>query len=312
MYENRFVVYFKGVRGSYPVPDKNFLAYGGNTSCVYVAVNNHRIILDAGSGIINAGKQIIEERILKQDKTSINVTILLSHLHLDHIQGLPFFSPLHIQGSKINLFASSKNDDELKKDLSSVIFNKVFPLSVEEVKSEFNINAINSKNNDFAIILKDNEQMPVVKKISEIKEGEVTSNDVLITTLLSKTHPKEGVLIYKISYNGKSLVYATDKEGYVGGDKTLSSFARDADLLIHDSQYTEIDYNSISNTRQGFGHSTYEMAVKEKENAHAKNLAFFHYDPNYDDKKLDEIKNSIINTTEGLIMPQEDMEFVIL
>ena len=312
MYKNRFVVYFKGVRGSYPVPDKNFLVYGGNTSCIYAAVNNHRIILDAGSGIINAGKQITEEKILKQDKTPINVTILLSHLHIDHIQGLPFFSPLHIQGSKINLFGPSQSDDELKQNISSVIFNKVFPLSVEEIKSEFNINAINSKNNDFAIILKDNEQSPIRKRLSEIKEFEVTNNDVLITTLLSKTHPKDGVIIYKISYNGKSLVYATDKEGYVGGDKALSSFARDADLLIHDSQYTEIDYNSISNTKQGFGHSTYEMAMKEKENSHAKNLAFFHYDPNYDDKKLDEIKNSIINTTEGLIMPQENMEFVIL
>lgn len=312
MYKNKFVVFFKGIRGSYPVPDKNFLAYGGNTSCVYIAVNNHRIIIDAGSGIINAGKQILEEKISHQDKNPINITLLLSHLHLDHIQGLPFFSPLHIQGAKINLFGSSKNNDELKETLSSVIFNKSFPLSVDEVKSEFSINAINSKNNDFAIILKDNEPNPYITNLSEIKDGEISPQDVLITTFLSKTHPKDGVLVYKISYNGKSMVYATDKESYVGGDKALCAFARDTDLLIHDSQYSECDYNSFSAVKQGFGHSTYEMAIKEKEISHAKNLAFFHYDPNYDDNKLDEIKNCIINKTEGLIMPQENMEFVIL
>ena len=312
MYKNKFVVFFKGLRGSYPVPNKNFLAYGGNTACVYAAVNNHHIILDAGSGITNAGKQILEEKILKQDDTPFNITILLSHLHLDHIQGLPFFHPLHFQNSTINLFGPGKNNDELKDHLSAVIFNKSFPLAADEVKSEFNITAINSKNNDFAIILKDNDPKPYITNLSSIKEGDLLPQDVLITAFLSKTHPKEGVIIYKISYNGKSLVYATDKESYIGGDKVLSTFARETDLLIHDSQYTECDYNSISNTKQGFGHSTFEMAIKEKENSHAKNLAFFHYDPTYDDYKLDEIRNDIINKTEGLIMPKEGMEFVIL
>ena len=312
MYKNKFVVYFKGVRGSYPVPDKNFLKYGGNTSCVYVAVNNHRIILDAGSGLANAGKQILEEKIISQDKKSLNLTILLSHLHLDHIQGLPFFNILHNSNAKINLFAPAKNDTELEKSLSDILFSKAFPLTTAEIKSDLKINAINNKNNDFVIILKNNKAAPVITKLSEIKEGSVNKQDVIITSMYSKTHPKDGVIVYKISYNGKSLVYATDKESYAGGDKALATFARNTDLLIHDSQYTDCDYNSIAHVKQGFGHSSFDMAITEKKNSHAKNLAFFHYDSNYDDNKLDEIKKDIINKTEGLIMSEENTEFVIL
>ena len=310
MYKNKFVVYFKGVRGSHPVSDKNYMTYGGNTACIYVAVNNHRIILDAGSGIINTGKQIQEEKITTQDSSPLTITILLSHLHADHIQGLPFFNCLHNPSANVNIFAHAKDNEELKNDLKKLLFEKAFPLSVEEIKSNLNIYAINDKNNDFAIVLKDNEQDPVITKISELNN--ISPQDVVITTMFSKTHPKEGVLVYKISYNGKSLVYATDKESYVGGDKALSNFARDTELLIHDSQYTDCDYHSIPNIKQGFGHSSFEMAILEKENAHAKNLAFFHYDTTYDDNKLDEIKKDIINKTEGLIIPVENQEFVIL
>ena len=310
--KNKFTVYFKGVRGSYPVSDKNSLVYGGNTACVYLNVNNHRIILDAGSGIANAGKQILEERISTQEKTPLTLTILLSHLHLDHIQGLPFLAPLHFAGTSVNIFAHAKSDEELKKDLSEILFEKSFPLSIDEIKSDIKINAVNEKNNDYAIVLKDKEQAPIITKLSELDKFGVTKNDVVITTLFSKTHPKDGVMVYKITYKDKSLVYATDKESYNNGDTMLSNFARGCDLLIHDSQYTDIDYNSIANSKKGFGHSSFEMAVCEKENSHAKNLAFFHYDPNYDDKKLDEIKKEIINKTEGLFMPLENQEFEIL
>lgn len=312
MSNNKFVVNFKGVRGSYPISNKNFLKYGGNTSCIYVNVGNHIIILDAGSGIVNTGKQILEEKIMSQNYDSDNITILLSHLHLDHIQGLPFFPQLHTNKVNINLFAPAKNEAELTEQLNSIIFNTGFPLSTNEIESNFSINAINPKNKDFAILLKENNPTPIITKTSIIKQEGYNEKDVLITVMHSKTHPKNGVLIYKIEYNKRSLVYATDKEGYSNGDKALSIFARGTDLLIHDAQYTNYDYNSISNIKQGFGHSSFDMAITEKNISHAKALAFFHYDPTYDDNKIDEIKKSIINKTDGLIMPFEDMEYIIL
>src|SRR5215510_11742291 len=99
--QDRFIVKFRGVRGSYPKPDHNFLKYGGNTSCVEINVNNHLIILDAGTGIIQLGKDLIQQQIM--DSEPINATILLSHLHLDHIQGLPFFRPLYSKSSTVNI-----------------------------------------------------------------------------------------------------------------------------------------------------------------------------------------------------------------
>ena len=310
MYKNKFVVYFKGVRGSHPVAQKDYMEYGGNTACIYVNVNNKYIILDAGSGIVNAGNQIREERIMNQDKSPLKILILLSHLHFDHIQGLPFFNYLHNPETDIEIFCGAKSNRELKQNFSDFLFNQSFPLSINELKSKISFNAIKDVNNNFAIILKDGKTKPLITNLEEVeKAGE---NDVVITSMYSKSHPKNGICAYKISYKGKSLVYATDKESYVGGDKALSSFARNCDLLIHDSQYTEIDYNSIANIKQGYGHSSFEMAIKEKENSHAKNLAFFHYDTNYNDKKLDEIKNNIINKTKGLIMPCENQKIEIL
>ena len=93
--------------------------------------------------------------------------------------------------------------------------------------------------------LKDNEQEPIITTIQNLNNMNLTPQDTVITTMFSKTHPKKGVTVYRIDYNNKSVVYATDKESYVGGDKALSNFARNTDLLIHDTQYTDCDYNSI-------------------------------------------------------------------
>ena len=310
MFKNKFIVYFKGVRGSHPVAQKDFMEYGGNTSCIYINVNNKRIILDAGSGIINTGNQIREERISSQETAPFKSIILLSHLHFDHIQGLPFFNYLHHPESKIDLFCRADNNEALKQNLSEVLFNKSFPLDIGEIKSDLRLHAINDTNNNFAVILRENEEEPVITTLDKINEA--TENDVVITSLFSKTHPKEGVTIYKITYKGKSVVFATDKECFQGGDKALALFARDCDLLIHDSQYTQEDYNSVVFIKQGFGHSTFDMALEEKNNTHAKKLAFFHYDTKYNDEKLDEIKNSLINKTEGLIFPKENEKIEIL
>ena len=299
-----FKVKFRGVRGSYPIADRDFLQYGGNTSCVEVNVGGHLIILDAGTGLINVGndllKNYISSGIKPSDRKPINATILLSHIHQDHLHGFTFFRPLHIPSSNINVFGNVNYSENLSDELAQLLFGKSFPLDLGDIAGNLNIQDLNESE---GIILRDT---PIIKRIESENDLIAENDDVLITYYRSYAHPQEGVLIFKIEYKGKSLVYATDKESYEGGDKKLASFAHNCNLLIHDAQYTTEDYMDLYAPKQGFGHSTFDMAVECKKQANAEKLVFFHYDPNYDDEKLNSIKekykddNSIMLAYEGL------------
>ena len=140
-----------------------------------------------------------------------------------------------------------------------------------------------------------------------IPEGE----EVVISCLKSNSHPKQGVMIYKIAYKDKSLVYATDTEGYVGANKKLVLFARDTDLLIHDAQYTSEEYLNAYFSKQGYGHSTFDMALETFSQAKAKSLAFFHFDPNYNDEFLLEIENHYTENCKNCFIPKEGQEIVL-
>jgi ribonuclease BN (tRNA processing enzyme) len=113
--------------------------------------------------------------------------------------------------------------------------------------------------------------------------------NVLIHVMRSYAHP-QGVYIYRIEYQGKALVYATDTEGYVGGDQRLIRFARDATLLIHDAQYTEAEYSNPQMSKQGWGHSTWQMAVNVAQMARVQQLVLFHHDPDHSDEMLEKLE----------------------
>ena len=116
-----FKVKFRGVRGSYPLAKKEFLNYGGNTSCVEVHVNGHLILLDAGTGMIDAGNELmqkyIESGVTPKERTPINATVLISHIHQDHILGFTFFKPLHVASSVINVFGNVNYNETLADEL---------------------------------------------------------------------------------------------------------------------------------------------------------------------------------------------------
>ena len=108
------------------------------------------------------------------------------------------------------------------------------------------------------------------------------------------------------------MVYATDKECYVGGDKKFVKFAKHCDLLIHDAQYTTEDYLNPYSPKQGFGHSTFDMAVEVMKQTEAKNLIFTHYDPSYDDNKLAKIKEHYVTDNKNIYMSYEGFEFELI
>lgn len=306
---SEFKVKFRGVRGSFPVADKNFLKFGGNTSCVEVNVGGHLIILDAGTGIVSVGDELMEGYIASavnpDERKPISATVLISHIHQDHLLGLTFFKPLHIKSTKLNIYGSGCPETGLSKNLSELIFGKTFPLDLGDLACALDIQDINDEQ---AIVIKP-EKSPELVNLSDVT---VNDEDILITFYKSYVHPQDGVMVYKITYKNKSLVYATDKECYFGGDKKFAKFAKGCDLLIHDSQYTTEDYLNPHSPKQGYGHSTFDMAVEVMKQTCAKNLAFFHYDPGYDDLKLNRIKEHYVSDNKNIYMAYENLELDLI
>lgn len=302
-----FNVKFRGVRGSFPVANKNFMQFGGNTSCVEVNVGGHLIILDAGTGIVSIGDELLEKYIASgispQERKPIKATILISHIHQDHLLGLTFFKPLHIKTTKLKIYGIGSGELNLSKSLSELIFGKTFPLDLGDIACKVDIEDITDEQ---SIIIKKGKKPELVLGVPAQDEG-----DILITFYKSYVHPQDGVIIYKISYNGKSLVYATDKECYMGGDKKFLKFAKGCDLLIHDAQYTTEDYLNSYSPKQGYGHSTFDMAVETMKQSFSKNLVFFHYDPGYDDIKLNRIKEYYMAENKNIHFAYEGFEFKI-
>ena len=286
---SEFKVKFRGVRGSYPIAKKEYLKYGGNTSCVEVNAGGHLIVLDAGTGLIDVGNELLEKYIASGTETSnrtpIKAVVLLSHIHHDHIQGFTFFRPLHIPSTTINVYGNVNYNESLSDELAELLFGKSFPLDLGDIAGNLNIKDIAETD---AIILRHGEP-PIIKRVERPEDLDAGEDDVVITCYRSYAHPHEGVIIYKISYKGKTLVYATDKESYLGGDKKLANFARGCNLLIHDAQYTTEDYMNSFVPKQGYGHSTFDMAIECQNQVNAEKLVFFHFDPGYDDEKLDSI-----------------------
>lgn len=310
--QNEFKVKFRGVRGSYPLANKNYLNFGGNTSCVEVNVGGNLVILDAGTGLIELGNELMQEHLASgtglYNRAPVNATILLSHIHQDHIQGFTFFRPSHIASTRLNVFGTSNYSENLADELSQLLFTKSFPLDLGDIAANLDIFDIT---NTEVIVLNAGCE-PEIKRIECEEDLIPQGNEVIISSYKSYAHPQEGVLVYKIAYKTKSLVYATDKESYLGGDKKLSMFARNCDLLIHDAQYTTEDYQSVFAPKQGFGHSTFDMAIEAKNLTGAKKLAFTHFDPSYDDTKLKDLQNHYKEISPDAFMAVEGLEINLL
>ncbi len=301
-----FYVKFRGTRGSYPTPKYNFLKFGGNTACIEIRCGKQLIILDAGTGIIDVGIDEIKNSIISDNKKPHQATIILSHIHQDHIQGLQFYKPLFVPSSVINLFGLNTNDEDLRKILKTILFDKVFPLSVDEIRSNFNINNLTQNS---IIIIKQNGEINVFDSLE--KNINLNNDDIKISAYKTMAHPKNGCLCIKVEYKGKSLVYATDKESYIGADKKFIQFAHCCDCLIHDAQYTYQDYINPIQPKQGYGHSTFEMAIETAQLAKAKELFFFHYDPDYDDGKLSMLEDEFSKNNENIRFAKENLEIYL-
>ena len=308
--KDEFRVKFRGVRGSYPIANRDYLKYGGNTSCVEVNVGGHLIILDAGTGLIELGNELLSEHLATgtslYDREPVEATLLLSHIHQDHIQGFTFFRPSHIPTTKLNVFGDTDYNETLADELAELLFEKTFPLDLGDIAA--NLNMINVNEAEYIVL---DENGMTVKRIESGEDLINKGDEVIISCYKSYAHPQDGVIIYKISYKNKSMVYATDKESYIGGDKKLALFARNCNLLIHDAQYTTDDYLNSFSPKQGYGHSTFDMAIEAQRQSGAEKLVFYHFDPSYNDEKLDEISKHYNEVASNSYVAYEGLEICL-
>lgn len=287
-----FTVKFWGVRGSHPAPGPQTVFYGGNTACVLVQAGEHTIILDAGTGIIPLGCELLAQA--RRSGQPTQAVLLFSHLHHDHTQGFPFFGPAYNPTSRLYLYGPGASEQALGELLAHNQTPPAFPVTLREMNAAMDIRSLTEAD---SVVLDEN-------GIRLTRGGGQNSPSAVVIRLMkSYAHPG-GVYIYRIDWRGRSLVYATDTEGYVGGDRRLTAFAKGADLLIHDAQFAEEDYAS----KQGFGHSTPQMACELARAAGAKRLALFHHDPTYDDESVHDLEEQAQALFKGAFSAREGLE----
>jgi phosphoribosyl 1,2-cyclic phosphodiesterase len=283
MVEQPFSVTFWGVRGGYPKPGPTTNKFGGNTTCIEVRAGRHLIIIDAGTGIISLGEHLIAQH--QATGKPIIATILFTHTHHDHTYGFPFFAPSNLGSSILYIFGPMLLHQDLDAVLGRAMLPLVFPVRLDELRSMRVIRNIS----DTEVIVFDEPDAPptVCNAYHEYETSHLW--EVKVRSMRSYAHP-QGVFIYRIEVGDRKLVIATDVEGYAGGDRRLIKFAQGADLLIHDAEYTEQEYLDGKPPRQGWGHSTWQMAVEVAQAAGVKQLALTHHNTLHDDAFLEDVE----------------------
>lgn len=262
---------FRGVRGSHPMPGPSTLVYGGNTTCQEVRAGGRLLIFDAGTGIISLGND------LAAAKTDLNFAIFFSHNHHDHTSGILYFKPAYSPRSRVHIFGPEDSPGTIIEALEHLSAPAAHPVQLRKMGMHFTCGIL-----DTGSIVR---WRPGAEDPEVFNEPvECRPDDVVVRAHKNPLHPVGGVLNFRVEYAGKSYVYATDVEGNEeSGDPALAEFAKGADLLSHDGQYTSEEYAKF---RHGWGHSTARMAVLVAKQAGVKRLAIIHHEPAYDDAKL--------------------------
>jgi len=281
MNDYQFLAKLYGVRGSYPIAPEEGTKIGGNTTCFMVRTPEHVVIFDAGSGIIQLGKDLIPEIIKHTQKTKspFHITILFTHTHTDHLLGFPFFAPIYMPNVHVHFFGPATLGMDFEDVLTNQVVPQYFPVSMHEFRSRKTFHNIDE--NTFIYFNPDTPE----PQIGRIGETEPALSPLTIYTMKYYFHPKDGSYVYRTESAEKKIVFATDVEEYVGGDQRLINFSKGADILIHDAQYTAEQYTKFA----GYGHSSVKMACDAARQAEVKKLLLFHHDPNSTDGMLEEI-----------------------
>lgn len=252
-------VTFHGVRGSTPCHGPELIKYGGNTSCVSLDIDGaDPFLFDLGTGLRYFGNSLPSHE-------AFSGTCLLSHLHWDHIQGVPFFTPMLKDGSHVAMYAPVQEGDmTVEQIFAETIKPPLFPVHLW--------------------------MLPGVIEFNEIWNSEFSIGDVEV---MSRSIPHVGNTVgYRVTAHGSSVAYLSDHQMPHDGSFTATDGALElcgeADLVIHDAQYTMPEFAQ----KRDWGHCTTEYAIWLAAEAGATRLALFHHDPSHNDDMMDRIAES--------------------
>jgi phosphoribosyl 1,2-cyclic phosphodiesterase len=267
-----------GTRGSHCVSAAAFNKYGGLTSCICMKFENFWVVFDAGMGIVDAGKKIVKEGGPK------DIFVFLSHYHNDHIEGFNFFAPMYIGHYNVKILGFGVAGESLMERITTSFEPPYFPISINEIKGRIEMLNISEKQ----VVVFDNKSRKYV--IRDVFTDDYVAGDLAVSCWFHPSHPRNGCLVFKISFRGKTVIYATDVELYgCGRDKRIEKLCRDADLVFIDAQYTDEQYFNENFVVQGFGHSHHSAVIALGKNVGIRMLRFFHFDPSLDDTVLDAV-----------------------
>lgn len=261
-----------GSRGSLASPGPRTVRYGGNTSCVEVRLDDGTaLVLDAGTGLRELGYALTAEGVR-------TVHVLLSHLHLDHLQGLAFFGLLYDPGVAMHIWGPPSPTRALEERIAGYMSEPLFPVNLTDI--------------------------PCQVTFHDAPEQWTIGSAEIFSSSVSHVGPTLG---YRIEEDGRALAYIPDHEPSLGMDLRrmdlgwISGFglAAGVDILLHDSQYTEAEYRS----HVGWGHSSIEHVVTLALMAKVRQLVLFHHDPSHSDHDLEDLLRRAVELWEGGVTP---------
>jgi phosphoribosyl 1,2-cyclic phosphodiesterase len=277
----QFTVHFWGVRGSIACPGSETVRYGGNTSCVEMRVGSERLIFDGGTGLRVLGQSLLSQMPLQAH-------LLFTHSHWDHIQGFPFFVPAFVPGNTFHIYGAVAPDGStVEQRLNDQMLHPNFPVPLQIMGADL--------------------------KFIDLEVGQAFSigDEVTVETALLN-HPGEAVG-YRVNWRDYAAAYVTDTEHFPDRlDENVLFLARNADVLIYDTTYTDEEYHSEKSSKVGWGHSTWQEAVKLAEAAGVKKLVLFHHDPMHNDDFLDQLAEEVTERFPDSILAREGLSLQLV
>lgn len=260
-----------GSRGSMACSDIRLLKYGGATSAFLLQLGGKNILFDAGTGLLRSTE-------LLEQETEMHV--LIGHVHMDHIMGLAFWRPLFSKDKEVHIYSEKRDGLSIREQLDNFLKPPYWPVGIDLWQG--------------------------VKEYRDITVGEPFAiGDVKISTMRSN-HPNVGT-IFRVDWDGKSVVYALDYEHSAESSAELAVFAKDCDLLIYDSTYAPEVYPQ----KVGWGHSTWVEALKLKEAAGVKTMLLAHHEIDHTDEILDKLQNKLTELDKNVFLAKEGMEITV-